>query len=120
MWGGCKTVAVCMHFVEAKSGSGDDASFTLLQSNSPFAYQACCMWEGDESYDAQKWGCRVLIAFAHRTLSAGGLQVGEHRWRRARSERAPDPNRTHPIRIRAALRVSAGAAIWVCTHPLID
>ena len=65
-----------MHFVEAKRSNGD---FVLLQSNSPFAYQACCLWEGGEDYEAQKWGCRVLISFVEETLAAGGLLVNGER-----------------------------------------
>ena len=74
-WGGCKTVQVSLHMVEAVRGDG----FILLQSNSPFAYQACCLWEGGEDYESQKWGCANLISFVEETLKAGGLLVDGNR-----------------------------------------
>ena len=69
-----------MHMVEAVRGD----SFILLQSNSPFAYQACCLWEGGEDYVSQKWGCANLIVFVERRRWTGGRADGE-RQQQARS-----------------------------------
>ena len=76
-----------MHMVEAVRGD----SFILLQSNSPFAYQACCLWEGGEDYVSQKWGCANLIVFVEETLEAGGLMVNGNRRARLLSNPGRSP-----------------------------
>ena len=61
-WGGCKTVQVSLHMVEAVRGDG----FILLQSNSPFASR------------------RAVCGKAARTTSrrSGGAPISSHSSRR--------------------------------------
>ena len=106
-WGGCKTVQVSMHMVEAARGD----SFILLQSNSPFAYQACCLWEGGEDYESQKWGCANLIIFVEETLEAGGLMVNGNR----RAHLLSTPGRS-PLLSAQVTCVTGGASVHGTVH----